>query len=68
MPRQTVHALWTTSDDDEIQIELWLSVSKPVRLGVGSSFGAHDQIFIFLDLKISGIECWGARSDERTGL
>jgi hypothetical protein len=30
-----------------VELMLWPTVSRPIRLGVGHAFGAYDQIFIF---------------------
>jgi hypothetical protein len=30
-----------------VELMLWPTVNRPIRLGVGHPFGAHDQIFIF---------------------
>jgi hypothetical protein len=35
----------TPSFSGTVWFDLWLTVSRSVRLGVGPSFGAHDQIF-----------------------
>jgi hypothetical protein len=48
---------------------LWPTVSRPISLGVGHPFGAHDQIFLFSFLLLNN--CFalhlGAPSDEKTG-
>jgi hypothetical protein len=32
---------------DLLELMVWPTVSRPIRLGVGHAFGAHDQIFLF---------------------
>jgi hypothetical protein len=34
--------------NDWVELMLWPTVRRPIRLGVGHPFGAHDQIFIFI--------------------
>jgi hypothetical protein len=33
-----------------VELMLWPTVSRPIRLGLGPSFGAHDRIFLFFFL------------------
>jgi hypothetical protein len=51
----------------EVEVNLRLTVSRPVCLGVGLPSGAHDQIFVFY-LTIVGFLMWGTLSDERMDL
>jgi hypothetical protein len=37
---QNVNSCW-------LELMLWPTVSRPIRLGVGHPFGTHDQIFLF---------------------
>jgi hypothetical protein len=49
----------------------WPTVSRPISLGVGHTFGTHDQILLFPFYYSAKLLCpssWGALSDERTGL
>jgi hypothetical protein len=51
----------------EVEVNLGPTINRPVCLGVGLPFGAHDQIFVFC-LIIAGFLLWGSLSDERIGL
>jgi hypothetical protein len=51
----------------EVEVKLRPTVSRPVFLGVGLQFGAHDQTFV-CHLTIAGLLMWVALSDERMGL
>jgi hypothetical protein len=48
--------------DDEVEVNLRPTVSRPVCLGVGLPSGAHDQIFVFC-LMIAGFLMCGTLSD-----
>jgi hypothetical protein len=49
----------------EVEVNLRPTVSQPVCLGVGLTFGTHEEVFLFC-LTIAGFLLWGALSDERT--
>jgi hypothetical protein len=51
----------------KVEINLRLTIGRPVCLGVGLPSGAHGQIFVFC-LTIAGFLMWCALSDERMGL
>jgi hypothetical protein len=38
----------TILDMSWVELMLWQTVSRPIRLGFGQPFGAYDQIFLFL--------------------
>jgi hypothetical protein len=50
----------------QVYVNLRLTVSRPVCLGVGIPSAAHDQIFVF-SLTIAGFLMRGTLSDERMG-
>jgi hypothetical protein len=56
-----------SGNEYEVEVNLRPTVSRPVCLGVGLPFGAHDQIFVFC-LTIAGFLMCGTLSDERMGL
>jgi hypothetical protein len=55
-------SIWSANNISQVQVQVTLrpTVSRPVCLGVGPSFRAHDQIFIIVGHLRSS--CWGAPS------
>jgi hypothetical protein len=51
----------------EVEVNLRLTVSQQVCLGVGLPSRAHDQMFVF-SLTVVGLLMWGILSDEGMGL